>query len=140
MDILVDTGAFYALADHSDQYHQQALAFYTVSCQTDRLLTTDYILVETWTLLHHRLGRPAAMKFWDSLSRGMIPLVGVTRQDLDQARRIAHAYADQDFSLVDCTAMAVMERLHIDRVFAFDTHFEIYRYGPQRERHFIRVP
>ena len=75
MDILIDTGAFYALADRSDQYHQQARTFYTAASQTDRLLTTDYVLVETWTLVHHRLGWGPAMAFWDRLSSGFIPLI-----------------------------------------------------------------
>ncbi len=80
MNTLVDTGAFYALADRRDERHGQALRFYEQAIDNDRLCTTDYILVETWTLIAHRLGRSAAMRFWDCLSTGMVPMLR-RRQD-----------------------------------------------------------
>ncbi len=80
------------------------------------------------------------MQFWDRLSTGMIPLLGVTAEDLDRARHIAHAWSDQGFSLVDCTSMAVMERLAIERIFTFDDDFDRYRYGPGKESFLVRVP
>jgi predicted nucleic acid-binding protein len=36
--------------------------------------------------------------------------------------------------------MALMERLAIERVFSFDGHFSLYRFGPEHERYFIRLP
>ena len=140
MNTLVDSAAFYALADRRDERHGESLRFYEQAIDADRLCTTDYVLVETWTLIAHRLGRPAAMRFWDGLSTGMVPMVGVGAQDLARARAIAHDWADQGFSLVDCTSMAMMERLGIERVFTFDRGFERYRYGEAKSRYFMRVP
>jgi predicted nucleic acid-binding protein len=56
--------------------------------------------------------------------------------DLDAAWRIGEAFPDQDFSIVDRTSFAVMERLGIASVASFDDHFSIYRFGPRRERAF----
>ena len=56
--------------------------------------------------------------------------------DLDTAWAIGELYDDQDFSIVDRTSFAVMERLGITRAASFDHHFAVYRYGPRRERAF----
>ena len=42
----------------------------------------------------------------------------------------------QDFSLVDRTSFAVMERLGLVRAASFDNHFAIYRFGRNRDRAF----
>jgi predicted nucleic acid-binding protein len=78
------------------------------------------------------------MKFWDAMHRGVVRALGVTSADLIRARRIAGDWKDQDFSLVDCTSFALMERLDIVEALAFDAHFRVYRFGPGR-RHALRV-
>jgi predicted nucleic acid-binding protein len=55
---------------------------------------------------------------------------------MDRAWAIGQAFPDQDFSLVDRTSFAVMERLGITRVASFDDHFAVYRFGPRRDRAF----
>lgn len=60
----------------------------------------------------------------------------VSPADLETAWQIGLAYADQDFSMVDCTSFAVMRRLGIECVASFDHHFAIFRYGPDRRRAF----
>jgi uncharacterized protein len=56
--------------------------------------------------------------------------------DLDAAWRIGEVFPDQDFSMVDRTSFAAMERLGMTRVATFDERFSIYRYGSRRERAF----
>jgi len=60
--------------------------------------------------------------------------------DLEAAWRILQGFPDQLFSIVDGATFAVMERLGIGEAFAFDAHFLIYRYGPNRQRAFTRIP
>lgn len=50
MSTLVDTAALYALADRRDERHQEARDLYEEATAGERLLTTDYILVESWVL------------------------------------------------------------------------------------------
>jgi len=60
----------------------------------------------------------------------------VTGADLEAAWSIGAAFPDQDFSIVDRTCFAVMERLGLTRVASLDDHFAIYRYGRNRDRAF----
>ena len=126
--LFVDSGAFYALTDEDDDaWHEAAEAFYKKACKEDRFLTSSYVFVESWTLIHHRLGKTAVHRFWKTIREGVVAVEEITQADLDKAWYIFNQYNDQDVSLVDCTSFALMERLGIARVFTFDRHFSFYR-------------
>ncbi|MBI2896636.1 MAG: hypothetical protein HYY06_23970 [Deltaproteobacteria bacterium] len=97
-------------------------------------------MVETWCLVRARLGREAALTYWDAMRHGVVRVVGVTSTDLARAHAIVCEWPDQDFSLVDCTSFALMERLHILEAFAFDDHFRVYRTGPKRRQPWLVIP
>lgn len=81
--------------------------------------------------------RPARAGTFAGLTRSSgIPIEFVTPVDLDAAWRTMEAFPDQDFSVVDCTSFAVMERLGVGRAATFDHHFVVYRYGARRDRAF----
>lgn len=132
----VDSGAFYALADKGDRHHSAARNVFEVRATTGELVTSDYVFVESWCLIRARLGRGAAMQFWDAMQSDVVKTHGVSSRDLSRARAIASSWPDQDFSLIDCTSFALMERLGLDEALAFDQHFRVYRYGSRRERAF----
>ena len=96
----------------------------------------DHILVETWVLLRYRLYRKAAERFWDALRSGVAQIEAVTSADLEAAWAISESYPDQDFSIVDRTSFAVMQRLGIRRVLSFDDDFAVYRFGRGRSQAF----
>jgi len=91
---------------------------------------------QTWTLLRVRLHRKAAEAFWDGLRSGAARLEPVGLADLQAAWTTGLDFPDQDFSLVDRTSFAVMERLGVHRVASFDNAFAVYRFGPRRSRAF----
>ncbi|HED03565.1 MAG TPA: PIN domain-containing protein [Candidatus Fraserbacteria bacterium] len=138
--IFVDSSAFYALADGDDRHHQSAKDFYRAIITSRRLITTDYILLECWYLLESRLNRDAAIAFWDGLRSGIVEMIKVELQDLEQARGIIERFSDQTFSLVDATSFALMEREGLLQVFTFDAHFRIYRFGEGNRRYFEVFP
>jgi predicted nucleic acid-binding protein len=49
------------------------------------------------------------------------------------------SWRDQDFSVVDRTSFAVMQRLGIERAASLDEHFAIFRFGVKRRRSFTVV-
>ena len=99
-------------------------------------MTSDHVLVETWTLLAHRLGRDAAEQYWGGIRGGAASVEPVGLADLEVAFAIGEAFPDQDFSLVDRSSFAVMQRLGVFRAATLDEHFAIFRFGRERRRAF----
>lgn len=133
MSLFVDSSVFYAVVDRADRHKTRAQELVSSG---ERLVTTDHVLAESWLLIQRRYGWSFAEQFWGRLRGGLVAIETVFSGDLDAAWRIGETFSDQDFSIVDRTSFAVMERLGIDRVATFDDHFSIYRYGPRRERAF----
>ena len=55
---------------------------------------------------------------------------------MGSATGIAQAFADQDFSIVDCTSFAVMQRLGVYCAALFGDDFAVFRFGRARRRAF----
>jgi predicted nucleic acid-binding protein len=136
MSLFVDTSVWYAAADSSDLNNIRAKA---ILASGEPLVTTDHVLVETWTLLRHRIHRHAAERFWEGLRSGTAAIEPVGTADMEAAWQIGLSYRDQDFSLVDRTSFAVMRRLGIERAASFDDHFAVFRFGPKRRHAFVIV-
>jgi predicted nucleic acid-binding protein len=136
MSLFVDTSIWYAAADASDLNNARAKAVLKAG---EPLVTTDHILVETWTLLRYRLQRSAAERFWDGMRSGVATIEPVGLADLEAAWQIGLAWRDQDFSIVDRSSFAVMCRLGIERAASLDDHFAVFRFGPRRRRSFTIV-
>ena len=124
----VDTGAFIAVTDRSDQHHQRAVAHFRELLQSRHpILTTNFILDETYTRLKRRLGSDAAITFGIAIKKSdQVELLTVDEEIETRAWEIFKKYRDQDFSYTDCTSFAVMKMKKMKTAFAFDTHFEIF--------------
>lgn len=133
MSLFVDTSAWYAAADRGDASNERAKA---ILGGGETLVTTDHVLVETWLLLRFRLGSTPAARFWEGIRAGAARLEVVTAADVEAAWSIGEAFPDQDFSIIDRTSFAVMERLGLRRAASFDDDFAVYRFGPKRDRAF----
>jgi predicted nucleic acid-binding protein len=136
MSLFVDTSVWYAAADRSEASNSRAKAVLSAG---EPLVTTDHILVETWTLIRYRLGRRAAERFWEGLRGGAAEVETVGIADLDAAWEMGKSYRDQDFSIVDRTSFAVMRRLGIERAASLDDDFAIFCFGPNRRQAFTVV-
>lgn len=126
MSLFVDTSAWYAAVDAGDV---DSLRAREILASGERLVTTDHVLVESWMLIRARRDRSAANAFWRTLRGGAAVIEATTPADLEVAWQIGEQFADQDFSLVDCTSFATMMRLGLTRAASFDSDFAIFRYG-----------
>ena len=124
MRIFIDTSAFYALLDRDDENHQKAKRAWTGMLHSENtLVTSNYVLVETFALLLHRLGIDALRGFQDAI----VPLVNVEFVSSEMHRSSVSALLSasrRNLSLVDCVSFEVMRTLEIKTVFVFDLHFE----------------
>ncbi|MBI5213315.1 MAG: PIN domain-containing protein [Nitrospirae bacterium] len=125
MMAFIDTGAWIAVADRNGQYSQEAGRLYRgLILERQQLVTSDFVLVETYNLLLKTIGNKATISFENKLK--MIPFLKVapiTMHDWERAWKILEKYSDKDFSFTDCTSFALMERLKIRNAFSFDSHF-----------------
>jgi len=124
-NLFVDTSGWMAMADSSDPVH--------VDCLTTRdkwlelggmLITTDYVVDETLTLIRMRLGIHAAEKWWgiySGSSRCMTERVTVDR--IEKSVQWFFKWQDHAFSFTDCTSFVVMRELRICSVLTTDGHF-----------------
>ena len=123
--MFVDTGAWYALLDRDDTNHHAAVKF--KDSLVYPLMTSNYIADEVITLTRNRLGHKVAVEIGQKLwSESIANLIYMTPQDEKRAWEIFVKYQDKAFSFTDCTSFALMERIGIIEVFAFDEHFRQY--------------
>jgi len=125
----VDTGAWFAAAVRNDPDHEAAMRW--LERNREPLVTTDYILAETTTLLRMRdktvRGHRLAVRVATSLLHGETALLEkVNGDDLERALEVFRTYRDHLFRFVDCTSFVIMELLGISCAFAFDCHFDEY--------------
>jgi predicted nucleic acid-binding protein len=74
MTVFIDTSAFFAVLDRDDANHLKATKQWSEILGRDRIMvTTNYVLVETFALLQHRLGLQAVRTFQEDV----MPLVTV---------------------------------------------------------------
>lgn len=124
MMIFIDTSAFFALLDRDDDYHEAAKnAWVEILSRENTLVTSNYVLVETFALLQNRLGMSAVRAFQGDLS----PFFNVEFVNLETHRSGTSALlaaAKRNLSLVDCVSFELMVTLGIKTAFAFDAHFK----------------
>jgi predicted nucleic acid-binding protein len=120
--IFLDTSAIYALADRADARHGEAVAHLDRLLQAgERLVTHNYVLVESLALLQHRLGTSSAVKLSESASG--FEIIWVDRQLHEEAaRRLARA-GKRRVSFVDHVSFLVMKSRGIEKALAFDPDF-----------------
>lgn len=126
MKLFVDTSAWLALNDKNDQYHDKAVVKGSaIKRQKIELITSEYILDESITLIRYRISHQAAIIFGDSLLRSRIVRIeDITNEDRFKAWEIFKKYDDKELSFTDCTSFVLMKNLRLQKAFTFDEHFK----------------
>lgn len=124
--IFVDTSFFKGLVDISDDFHQKAkLSFQKLKEEDVTIITSNYVLDESFTLIRIRCGIKIVDQFRDDIikSSHVIKIMRVTVAD--EANAWKWFLKDwSKLSFTDCVSFAVMKRLDILRVATFDGDFK----------------
>jgi uncharacterized protein len=128
--VFADTSGLFALLSTTDDNHSRAKrAFGNLRARQALLVSTSYVLVETYALVGRRLGLDAVRSFRADFA----PLIDVVWVDetlhnagldllLGRRRRL--------LSLVDAVSFIVMRQRSVAEAFAFDPHFEQEGFSP----------
>jgi uncharacterized protein len=118
----VDTGAWFASMVPSDANHSAAASW--LNQNTGPLITTDYVLSETLTLLATRNQRRQGEAFGGAILSGKLAQLHVVALDeILAAWQVFLRFDDKQWSFTDCTSKVVIEALAITTAFSFDHHF-----------------
>ena len=128
--IFVDSGAWIALSNPRDQYHNAAVAVYErLVLQKASIVTTDYVIDETITRLRYDSSHPATVKFLDFIDQveeqNVLTVIRIDRALFQVALQLFRQYDSVTLSFTDCTSFAVCRKNKISEAFAFDGHFSI---------------
>lgn len=127
--LFVDTSAWDALADKGDQHHFNAIQFRNEISGRCKLVTSNYVLDELFTLLLLNIGYGPNMMYKENLdtltAENVLDVFWIDDVIAKEAWDAFEKYnVDKLWSFTDCTSYAVMKRLNISEAFAFDHHFE----------------
>lgn len=127
--LFVDTSAWDAIADSADPHYELALLFQAEITGRYRLVITNYVLDELFTLLLINVGYARAVTFKHKLDllvqHKILQVIWVSETIAAEAWEVFERFnVDKQWSFTDCVSYVVMKQNEIDEVFAFDHHFE----------------
>ncbi len=121
--VLWDSGAVCAFLNADDANHSAALdTARRIAAEGRTNFATNYLEVETHSLLLRRIGRDAALRW---LFESEMPIERATAADEQRGREILARHRDKEWSLCDAISFAVVERRG-GIAFSFDHHFRQY--------------
>lgn len=123
--VFIDTMGWFSLLNQRDAFHEQAVA------QMNRLrrirsplITTDYVVDETATLLKVRGAGVAIDRYFEALKVSKsVTLTFIGPDRFQEAVSYFQRYRDHGYSFTDVSSFVVMRELGLRRVFTHDRHF-----------------
>jgi len=117
-----DTSFWYALQERRDRHHADAATL--ARAERSRIVTSNHVVGETWTLLRRRVGHAAAVGFVDRLQElGNVERLHVDVEIEDDAWRWLRRHSEREYSFVDASSFVLMRRRRIHEALAFDGDF-----------------
>jgi uncharacterized protein len=120
--IFVDTSAWFASTVPGDTDYLRASAWLNQNVQP--LVTTDYVIDETLTLLRMRREKQRARLLGEAFFSGTVATIYYLQPgDIQETWLVFRDFADKDWSFTDCSSKVVMSKLNVSGAFTFDHHF-----------------
>jgi predicted nucleic acid-binding protein len=126
LNLFVDTWGWLTLADARESEHKRATHVYEERSRAGRrVVTSDYVLSETFTLLFRRLPFEYSWRFLAAV----LASPNVHRETVTQARflravQLRRKFADKPkISFTDLSSMVIMDEMKLADILTADEHF-----------------
>ena len=128
-ELLLDTGAFVALADRSERRHADCVA--VLDGWSGPIVTTEAVLTETLYLVGPRWqAQKLCLEF---VLRGAFALIPQSQTSLKRVSVLMEKYHNVPMDYADATLVALGEELGTDLVFTLDRRgFSAYRLNQRK--------
>lgn len=123
--VFLDTSLFKAAIDPKDDFYTEAKGILNkLQKEKVNLVTSNYVLDESFTLIRKRCGREMVNRFRKDLSKSALVATIIRVTVADEAKAWDWFLKDwTDLSFTDCVSFALMNRLNIKRAATFDQDF-----------------
>lgn len=128
--LFVDTWGWLKILSPRESRHAEVVEYFRAYLDRGgEVVTTDYVLDETLTLLFKRLSFERALGQYERIEaaqqENFLQVEWVGPNHFDRALRLRQRYSDNpDISFTDLTSMVVMQELELRDVLTGDSHFE----------------
>lgn len=128
--VFVDTWGWLTLRDRRERFHEKVKLFISRAVEKNALalVTSEYVLVETFTLFYKRLSRDLAKEsvelILETEKTGLLSIERMSEKRFLQTVEIRYKFSDKpDISFTDLSTMVLMEELGIHSILSADAHF-----------------
>ena len=128
--ILVDTGAWLALADRGDAYHARCREFFRRN--REPLMTTYPVLVECVHLMFSRIGVARTLGWLETLATQGVGVLVMGTEHLPRLAVLMRQYVNLPMDLADASLVLLAEEIGEGRIVSTDERdFHAYRWKDQ---------
>lgn len=128
----MDSSGWYALMNRRDSWHRSARGHVEQALDAGRrLVTTDYVVDESCTLLKARIGAHAAVGLLDLLqATTAVDWEWIGSQWFARSEAFFRRHRDHGYSFTDCSSFVVMRAHRLEHALTSDRHFRSAGFTP----------
>lgn len=131
MKIFIDSDAFLALMNKSDNLHSRATTLLSKLQQIENVvyITSWDVIDEVATKASYRLTKQQAINYLEYVKDVATIIVYPDAKLSKEAQKIFAATKSKKVSMTDCMSMAIAQQMKLDAFFSFDKHFRQQNYA-----------
>lgn len=119
--VLIDSDAFVGRFYPDDAHHPRVVdLFAQLEAHQRSIVTTNFVVAETATVLSRLSGQSLATRFLDALEQGDFPVLWADEALYAAGMRLFREQQRSKTSFVDCLNVATMQHYHIPHILSFD--------------------
>lgn len=129
-DYLIDSDTFVGMMLPSDALHTRIHAIYQrIKSEKKRLVTTNWVIAETATVLSAKDSHQTALDFLDMIDEGTIPILTITPDIEHETHLLFRDQTTKRTSMVDCSNVATAKHHDIANILSFDKFYARFGYA-----------